>query len=74
MILKLKELFQKQTRGNRYLISKTLIVCKMMKYNLVKEEHMLILYEYMQRLKMLDVPITQKFGKLILYLICPYKL
>jgi hypothetical protein len=50
VILKLKELFQKQTRGERYLISKTLIICKMIKYNLVKE-HMLILYEYMQRLK-----------------------
>jgi hypothetical protein len=47
-------LFQKQTRGERYLISKTLIVCKMIKYNLVKE-HMLILYEYMQRLKALGV-------------------
>jgi hypothetical protein len=46
VILKLKELFQKQIRGERYLIYKTLIVCKMMKYNLVKE-HMLILYEYM---------------------------
>jgi hypothetical protein len=63
----MKELFQKQTRGNRYLISKTLIVCKMMKYNLVKE-HMLILYEYMRRLKALGIQITQKFGKLILYL------
>jgi hypothetical protein len=31
----------------------------MIKYNLVKE-HMLILYEYMQRLKMLGIPITQK--------------
>jgi hypothetical protein len=61
VILKLKELFQKQTRGERYLISKTLIVCKMIKYNLVKE-HMLILYEYMRRLKNLGVQITQQFG------------
>jgi hypothetical protein len=38
-----------------------------MKYNFVKE-HMLILYEYMQRLKALGVQITQKFGELILYL------
>jgi hypothetical protein len=30
----------------------------MMKYNLVKE-HMLILYDYMRRLKTLGVPITQ---------------
>jgi hypothetical protein len=45
VILKLKELFQKQTIDERYLISKTLIVCKMIKYNLVKE-HVLILYEY----------------------------
>jgi hypothetical protein len=40
----------------------------MMKYNFIKE-HMLILYEYMRRLKMLGVLITQKFGKLILYLL-----
>jgi hypothetical protein len=46
VIIELKELFQKQARGERYLKSKTLIVCEMMKYNLVKE-HMLILYEYM---------------------------
>jgi hypothetical protein len=59
VIIELKEFFQKQTRSERYLISKTLIVCKMMKYNLV-EEHMLILYEYMQRLKALGVLITQK--------------
>jgi hypothetical protein len=33
----------------------------MIKYNLVKE-HMLILYEYMWRLKTIGVSITQKFG------------
>jgi hypothetical protein len=48
-------------KSERYLISKTLIVCKMIKYNLVKE-HMLILYEYMRRLKTLGVPITKSLG------------
>jgi hypothetical protein len=67
VILELKELFQKQTRGKRYLISETLIVCKMIKYNLVKE-HMLILYEYMRRLKTLGASVTQTFGELILHL------
>jgi hypothetical protein len=51
-------------RYTRYFISKTLIVRKMMKYNLVKE-HMLILYEYMRTLKMLGFLITRQFGKLI---------
>jgi hypothetical protein len=45
----------------------------MIKYNLVIE-HVLILYEYMWRLKTLGIPITQKFEKLILYLIRPYEL
>jgi CRISPR/Cas system endoribonuclease Cas6 (RAMP superfamily) len=65
VILKLKELFQKQTRGERYLIYKTSFFCKMIKYNLVKE-YVLIFYEYMRRLKTLGVPITQTFGELIL--------
>jgi hypothetical protein len=45
----------------------------MIKYNLVKE-HMLILYDYMRRLKTLDVSITQKFGELIYTCIPPYEL
>jgi hypothetical protein len=47
--LKADRVVSEKIRGERYWISKTLIICKMIKYNLVKE-HMLILYDCMQRL------------------------
>ena len=56
-----ERLFQKQARSKRYLISKTLFCCKMTEYNLVRK-HVLILYEYMQRLKTLGVPISKIVG------------
>jgi hypothetical protein len=52
--LEAKRIVSETNKSERYLIYKTLIVCKMIKYNSVKE-HMLILYEYMQRLKTLGV-------------------
>jgi hypothetical protein len=42
------ELFQKQIRSERYLISKTLIVCKMIKYNLVKGTYAYIVCIYVK--------------------------
>jgi hypothetical protein len=71
VIIELKELFQKQIRGERYLISKTLIVCEMMKYNLVKE-HMLILYKHMRRLKHLQSPKSLGTNIILAFILMSY--